>query len=140
MTPPTHSRAVSRNRRQLRGGAAGRSRLSQILSLSKGHWSGIGPDVTRRGDIKAAVAHLGGLRRPVVRAQRARSWNRRGRTASAVWGEAYFGRLRGFVAQCVNPLTGAVDREQRLAHPGGDAVLAAPSYEQDIALRVRTPG
>jgi hypothetical protein len=42
-----------------------------------------------------------------------------------------------YVAQWVNPLTGAVDREQTLVHPGGDAVLAPPPYAQDVALRVR---
>lgn len=43
-----------------------------------------------------------------------------------------------YLAQWVNPRTGAVDREQTLQHPGGDAALMSPPYEQDIALRLRS--
>jgi hypothetical protein len=42
-----------------------------------------------------------------------------------------------YTAQWVNPLSGAVEREQALVHPGGDAVLASPPYTPDIALRLR---
>lgn len=42
-----------------------------------------------------------------------------------------------YVAQWVNPLTGAIEREQTLTHPGGDCALGVPPHEHDIALRVK---
>ncbi len=36
----------------------------------------------------------------------------------------------------VNPKTGAVDRAERLSHPGGEARLSSPEYSEDIALRL----
>ena len=41
-----------------------------------------------------------------------------------------------YVAQWVNTLTGAVDREEALTHPGGDCVLESPPFVEDVALRI----
>ncbi len=41
-----------------------------------------------------------------------------------------------YTTQWLNPVTGAVDQAQNLTHNGGDCVLQAPQYQQDIALRV----
>lgn len=43
-----------------------------------------------------------------------------------------------YVAQWVNTLTGAIDKEQALAHRGGDCELVPPSYEHDVALRLKS--
>jgi hypothetical protein len=41
-----------------------------------------------------------------------------------------------YAAQWVNPLTGAIDREESIVHREGDAILPIPPYEQDVALRL----
>ena len=43
-----------------------------------------------------------------------------------------------YAVQWINPLTGAIEREQHLIHPGGDCTLAIPPRQQDIALRMKT--
>jgi hypothetical protein len=43
------------------------------------------------------------------------------------------GRYR---AEWLNPRTGAFDKAQDLSHEGGKLILASPSYQEDIALRL----
>ena len=41
-----------------------------------------------------------------------------------------------YVAEWLNPVTGAIDRREEVTHGGGVAQLASPSYGEDIALRL----
>ena len=36
----------------------------------------------------------------------------------------------------INLLDGKVEREDRLQHPGGQAALIPPQYQEDIALKI----
>jgi hypothetical protein len=47
------------------------------------------------------------------------------------------GRYR---VEWLNPRTGAIDKAQDLGHDGGKLVLASPSYQEDIALRLVKTG
>ena len=41
-----------------------------------------------------------------------------------------------YQAEWVNTLTGRIDRKETIRHKGGGAVLASPSFKEDIALKL----
>lgn len=41
-----------------------------------------------------------------------------------------------YTADWINTKTGALEKSDRLDHPGGDATLSSPTYAEDIALRL----
>ncbi|MBC8458688.1 MAG: hypothetical protein H8D67_11905 [Deltaproteobacteria bacterium] len=41
-----------------------------------------------------------------------------------------------YLAEWVNPCTGAIDKTQEVAHKGGGLTLSSPPYSEDIALRL----
>jgi hypothetical protein len=43
-------------------------------------------------------------------------------------------------AEWVNPRTGRVDRSEEIKHRGGERLLAAPEYDEDVALRLTRDG
>ena len=40
-------------------------------------------------------------------------------------------------AEWLNPLTGNIEKKEKLKHPGGVWKLASPPYNEDIALRIK---
>jgi hypothetical protein len=42
-----------------------------------------------------------------------------------------------YLADWINPKTGAVDKSQTFSHPGGSRSLGSPLFSEDLALRIR---
>ena len=41
-----------------------------------------------------------------------------------------------YFVEWLNPLSGKVDKKQKLNHPGGSVKLSSPIYKEDIALKI----
>jgi hypothetical protein len=42
-----------------------------------------------------------------------------------------------YLADWINPKTGAVDKSQTFSHSGGSRLLGSPLFSEDLALRIR---